>query len=168
MLLVRTLVFTILVPGFVAVWMPQWALGQWPERWAGFGSTAVPGWLLVFFGSSLYAQATARFFLDGKGTPAVWFTKPVAFLIGKEPERLVAGGLYRRTRNPMYLGVATSILGQGLIFHSTAVLAYGAIAWAVFHCAVLFIEEPHLRAREGESYLRFCREVPRWIPRLRS
>jgi len=37
MLLLRTLIFTVLVPGFVALWMPQLVLGQWPARWTGFG-----------------------------------------------------------------------------------------------------------------------------------
>jgi protein-S-isoprenylcysteine O-methyltransferase Ste14 len=94
--------------------------------------------------------------LQGLGTPA-----PVL-----PTSHLVVSGLYRYVRNPMYVGVAAAILGQGLLFGDKDTLAYGVLVWVAFHLFVFFYEEPTLRHRFGEEYEIFCRNVPRWIPRL--
>jgi protein-S-isoprenylcysteine O-methyltransferase Ste14 len=58
-----------------------------------------------------------RFALQGVGTPAPVF-----------PTRhLVVTGLYRCVRNPMYVAVVSTILGQGLILGSVALLEYGGL-----------------------------------------
>jgi len=70
-LLVKNLVFTIIVPGAVAVLVPRRILERWPTS-----DGAVP-WLLsagglvaVLAGASLYASALATFAFVGGGTPA--------------------------------------------------------------------------------------------------
>ncbi len=98
-----------------------------------------------------------RFALEGLGTPA-----PVL-----PTEHLVVTGLYRFVRNPMYVGVLSVILGQGLLLGDTQVLRYGAVVWLAFGLFVIGYEEPTLRRTFGEEYERFCANVPRWIPRLR-
>ena len=98
----------------------------------------------------------ARFAVQGVGTPAPIFP----------PRRLVVTGLYRYVRNPMYVAVVSTILGQGLIFGNFTLLAYGALIWLLFHVFVLVYEEPTLRAGFGSEYGLFCAAVPRWIPRL--
>ncbi|HKO03685.1 MAG TPA: hypothetical protein VJW51_02995 [Candidatus Acidoferrales bacterium] len=65
------------------------------------------------------------------------------------------------------MAVTTVIFGQGLLFGSVTVLAYGAAVWLAFHLFVLLYEEPVLRRRYGAEYDRFVAEVPRWLPRLR-
>jgi protein-S-isoprenylcysteine O-methyltransferase Ste14 len=98
----------------------------------------------------------ARFALQGIGTPAPVF-----------PTRhLVATGLYRYVRNPMYVAVVITILGQGLIFGNITLLQYGGIVWLLFHLFVLLYEEPTLTASFGSEYKSYCAEVPRWIPRF--
>src|SRR5215216_2750973 len=54
----------------------------------------------------------ARFVVEGVGTPA-----PAA-----PPERLVIGGLCRHVRNPMYLAVAATIVGQALLLGQFALI----------------------------------------------
>jgi protein-S-isoprenylcysteine O-methyltransferase Ste14 len=55
---------------------------------------------------------------------------------------LVVTGLYRYVRNPMYVAVVGTILGQGLIFGNVDLREYGALVWLLFHLFVLFYEEP--------------------------
>jgi len=62
--------------------------------------------------------------------------------------------------------VASTILGQRLVFGNVRVLAYGAVVWLLFHLFVLIYEEPTLRATFGREYEIYCSEVPRWIPRF--
>ena len=74
-------------------------------------------------------------------------------------------GLYRYVRNPMYVGVVSMLLGEALFFRSNALLVYAAGFWITTHLFILLYEEPVLRRQFGESYVRYCRTVNRWIPR---
>jgi protein-S-isoprenylcysteine O-methyltransferase Ste14 len=81
------------------------------------------------------------------------------------PKQLVARGLYRFVRNPMYVGVLLAILGQALWFESAATLWYAMVAALFFHLFVVFYEEPTLRRKFGESYAQYAKAVPRWMPK---
>jgi protein-S-isoprenylcysteine O-methyltransferase Ste14 len=81
------------------------------------------------------------------------------------PKRLVAAGLYRWVRNPMYVAVVWTLIGHALWFASGALWIYTALVFAGFHLFVTLYEEPSLERRFGESYLRYREAVPRWIPR---
>lgn len=98
----------------------------------------------------------ARFAVQGLGTPA-----PVL-----PTSRLVVTGLYRYVRNPMYVGVAALVFGQGLLFGNIRVLEYGVVVWIAFHLFVLGYEEPTMKATFNGEYEEFCKNVPRWIPRM--
>jgi len=166
MIWIRAAIFTVLVPGFVAGWMP-WRLlhsgrearafdpGVW--RWAGL--------MLALAGIAGYLLCALDFLLKGGGTPAIFFTRHLRFLLGEEPQAVVQQGLYRHSRNPMYLSVIAVILGLGVCFGSTSVLLYGFAAFVFFHFVVVLLEEPHLRRKGGESYRAYCRRTPRWLIR---
>src|SRR5437764_1603862 len=147
--------FFALAPGVTAGLVPWWLTG-WDAQ-----DTRAPlvvlGALLIAAGLVVLVQAFARFVVEGVGTPA-----PVA-----PTEHLVVGGMYRFVRNPMYVAVVSTIVGQALLFGSSLTLAYGLCAWLVMHLFVLTYEEPTLRKRYGNEYARFCANVPRWIPRVR-
>lgn len=164
MLYVRALIFTILVPGFVAGWAPWMVLDSGHEirafdaggwRWAGLA--------LAVAGICGYLLCTADFLLKGGGTPAIWFTRHLRFLLGEEPRTIVQRGLYRYSRNPMYLSVAAAVFGEGLFFGSAFLLLYGAVVVTFFQAIVVFVEEPHLRRKDGASYAEYCLKTPRWI-----
>jgi protein-S-isoprenylcysteine O-methyltransferase Ste14 len=75
-------------------------------------------------------------------------------------------GLYRHLRNPMYVGVVLTILGQALWLGSVTLLAYAAVVWAAFFVFVLAYEEPALARQFGAEYEAYRAAVPRWLPRL--
>jgi protein-S-isoprenylcysteine O-methyltransferase Ste14 len=152
---VRTLIFTVLVPGFWTVAMPYWLLprGVRPDLQ---GAGAV-GWLLIAAGIALYlACAFWGFALRGKGTPL-----PI-----DPPKKLVVEGPYRVVRNPMYWSVAFVMLGEAAVFHSLALAGLAAAFFAATNLFVLFYEEPVLRRKFGAEYEDYCRRVPRWLPHL--
>src|SRR5262245_18225710 len=97
-----SLVFLVVAPGVVAGLVPWWLTG-WAkaEPLPGWTILLPIGWALVGGGAFVLIQAFARFVHEGLGTPA-----PVA-----PTKRLVIGGVYRYVRNPMYLAVATTIIG---------------------------------------------------------
>jgi protein-S-isoprenylcysteine O-methyltransferase Ste14 len=155
---IRGLIFTVLVPGTIAVYVPT----VMSERLTPPGGLGEAGWLLIGTGTLGYLWCLLRFLVSG-GTPAIFFTRPVKFLLGEEPERLVQEGLYRYSRNPMYVSVLLVIFGQALRVGSPQIAEYGLIVWLGFHIVVVLLEEPHLREQRGPSYEEYCRHVPRWI-----
>jgi Phospholipid methyltransferase len=76
-------------------------------------------------------------------------------------------GAYRYVRNPMYLAVTATILGQVLLLGRPALLAYAAVVAGAMATFVYLYEEPTLAARYGHHYELYCAAVPRWRPRLR-
>lgn len=151
-----TILFLFVAPGTVAGIVP-WALSRWAFQppLLGWPGTRWIGVALIAAGAPVLLESFYRFAWDGRGTPAPPFP----------PRALVVTGFYRFVRNPMYVAVVSMILGQGLLFGSVPVLAWGAVAAAAFHAFVLWREEPKLRARYGESYAAYCRAVRRWWPR---
>src|SRR6202521_1973759 len=154
---IRTLIFTIMVPGFWSVVMPYSRLprGTRPDL-HGAGAA---GLLFIAGGIALYfACAFWGFALRGKGTPAIF----------DPPKKLVEAGPYRIVRNPMYWSVALVMLGEGLVFHSLALAELAGAFFVGTSLFVLFYEEPHLKRVFGGQYEDYCRRVPRWLPRFKS
>ena len=67
----------------------------------------------------------------------------------------------------MYVSVLLVIFGQAIRYRSWPIAEYGLFVWLGFHIVVVRLEEPHLREERGQSYDDYCRQVPRWIVRLR-
>lgn len=152
-----SLLFFCLAPGSVAGLVP-WLLTRWRFQapLLGVEATRYLGATLAGLGSAILLDCFARFALQGRGTPA-----PVM-----PTQTLVVAGLYRFVRNPMYLGLLGTILGQALLFGSLALLGYAALAWLGVHLFVVAYEEPTLRARYGAEYGAYCAGVGRWWPRV--
>ncbi|MGH7485585.1 MAG: methyltransferase family protein [bacterium] len=81
------------------------------------------------------------------------------------PTQFIAFGPFRYVRNPMSLGAVILIAGIGLCGRSGYVLAVAALAFVFFHGVVIFVEEPGLEQRFGESYSIYKSRVNRWLPR---
>lgn len=79
------------------------------------------------------------------------------------PVRLVTGGPYRYTRNPMYLGHLIFLLGLALTFRSWLGLFLFVITAIWFHRRVLR-DEARLQSLFGPDYASYCGRVARWIP----
>ena len=148
LLLIKNVVFTILIPGTVAVFVPVVVIAHAPAQ-ASIAAAA-----LLLTGGSIYAWCVWDFAVAGRGTPAP-FDPPI---------ELVVRGLYRYTRNPMYVGVLCVIAGWAVLFRAWPVLGYGACVAAAFHLFVVLYEEPHLRSVFGGAYQRYCESVGRWLP----
>ena len=118
---------------------------------------AIPPLLLFIVGAVVYLRCAWDFAVTGGGTPA-----PV-----DAPKRLVVTGIYRHTRNPMYLGVGAAVVGEAWMFRSLVLLVYFAIIFTVINCFVLFYEEPTLKARFGADYEAYKKAVPRWFVRMK-
>lgn len=152
--ILNTIVFTIFVPGTVALLIPRWLLGGFsrpangPATWLGI--------MCLVCGAAIYFRCAWEFAVRGLGTPA-----PIA-----PTKFLVTTALHRYVRNPMYIGVALGIMGEAALFRSVHVLEYAGLMLLIAHVFVVFYEEPTLHRQFGESYDAYRRSVPRWIPKF--
>lgn len=156
--ILKTLLFTVVLPGTFGVYLPYWFSTTGPPaplfvadgwRWLG-----IP---LMALGALGYFWCAWHFAVTGRGTPA-----PI-----DPPKVLVVQGLYRYVRNPMYVSVTSFVIGESLLWNARDVLLYVLAVFVGFNLFVLFVEEPTLRAQFGPAYDDYCRQVPRWLPRLR-
>jgi protein-S-isoprenylcysteine O-methyltransferase Ste14 len=150
----RVLLFTVLLPGLILVYAPWWwiitpdvAASSWPPSPA-----RAPGTIVMAIGLSIYAICAVRFVKEGFGTPAPW----------DPPRRLVTGGLYRWTRNPMYVGIVLALLGEAWLCASPPQLIYAACVAVAFHLRVVMYEEPTLRRLLGPEFDAYAVRVRRW------
>ena len=81
------------------------------------------------------------------------------------PARLVTGGPYAYTRNPMYLGHLIFLAGLALTLRSELGALIFVANVVFFHVRVRRDEE-RLREFFGEPYAEYCGRVKRWIPGL--
>ena len=144
---------------FFALWL--WLLPSWLGFYIDTTDAARWRWIAALpsvLGFAVALRCVWDFGRTGHGTPA-----PMV-----PPKKLVVVGFYRYVRNPMYLGSIVGWLGLWIVFGQATLLAI-AIAFALVLGVALFVvfyEEPTLRRKFGTDYEEYCRNVPRWMPRL--
>jgi len=162
MKLARHLLSVALLPFSVAVLVPLW-LARKNNTSPVIGTTGpqmlvqVVGLLLLAVGLILFSAALRNFVTEGEGTLAPW----------DPPRRLVVRGPYRYVRNPMISGVVFVLFGEALTLLSRPHFIWALIFLAVNSIYIPLLEETGLGHRFGDSYVEYCRHVPRFIPRFR-
>lgn len=152
-----TLLFTVLVPGTAVIGIPYFLLGLDWLPGNDIGVLRFFGLIPIIVGGIFYLWNAWDFTFTGRGTPAPVYA----------PRKLVTGRLYRRVRNPMYVGITSILLGESLLFMSLILLGYALFFWLIFHLFVVFYEEPHLEKIFGAQYREYREKVPRWIPGIK-
>ncbi len=148
----------IYMTGFVLLW--GWvALGV--RRFDRTLGVTLPAWteilgIIFMVGGGILALTCGGLFIVwGRGTPAPF----------DPPKEFVALGPYKYVRNPMYIGGLTVLIGWGLYLHSISILPLSLSVFLLVHLFALFVEEPGLEKRFGDSYLQYKKSVNRWIPK---
>jgi protein-S-isoprenylcysteine O-methyltransferase Ste14 len=140
-------------PGPVLVYIPyaitRFHIPQQPRWQIALALALVAVGLVPLF------ESIVRFVRVGRGT-----------LVPTAPtERLVVNGLYRYVRNPMYVGVLLSLIGEGLLVRSEGLFLFLAAGGLAMHFFVCFYEEPALTRQYPAQYPVYQEHVPRWLPR---
>lgn len=154
LLFLRTLIFTLLLPAAVTVYIPFILLNYGRELCSlPLGVFRFIGIFPAALGVGIYVWSAWDFGHFGKGTPAVY----------DPPKFLVTRGAYAHTRNPLFIGVGSLLLGEAIFFESLTLLLYTTAFFLVAHLFVVLFEEPGLKKKYGASYDAYRQSVPRWI-----
>ena len=154
-LFLRNLFFTILQPGMVAGFIPYYILG---DKWRNGVSQKFlfhhyAGIILFVIGIMITVSCIVSFAVKGRGT-----------LSPLDPtKKLVISGLYRYSRNPMYVGVMLILIGEAIFFQSSTLVTYLCWVFIAFNIFIFVHEEPRLRKAFGSAYNDYCRKVRRWL-----
>ena len=149
----RSLLWTVLFPGFFAGYVPWRYFGLRDVQVSLSDPVQLLGLLLTCAGAVLLAACIVEFARSGHGT-----LSPV-----DPPRHLVVRGLYQYVRNPMYLSV-TAIVLEVALTRSKALAVYWVVWFACVNVFVIGYEEPTLRRQFGASYDEYVDRVPRWVP----
>lgn len=145
----RAVLAYLALPGVVAFAIPGIVVTRIPNAL----SPSPLGIALFAVGAALHLWCVREFYLRGKGTLAPW----------APPAHLVTGGLYRYSRNPMYVAVLLVLAGWALAYSSRALAVYAGVVGIAFHLRVVLAEEPTLQRTFGEEWRTYRRAVPRWL-----
>ena len=80
---------------------------------------------------------------------------------------LVTSGIYQYSRNPAFLGFDLLYLGLLLMFFNWALCVVTIFAMVMYHLQIVKVEEAFLQAAFGEEYLKYKKEVCRYLGRKR-
>jgi protein-S-isoprenylcysteine O-methyltransferase Ste14 len=137
----------LILPGTVGFAVPLLLIA--PRAPLDIPAAVVP----LTLGAVVLLWCVRDFYVSGRGTLAPW----------DPPRGLVMTGLYRYSRNPMYVGVILILCGWAAGFRYWPLAAYAAVVAAAFHLRVLLYEEPMLEKSFGQQWEHYKRRVPRWI-----
>ena len=148
-MLLRAIMAFVAMPGIVAFALPL-GIGistHDPTRYVPLAAT------VLALGTLLLLACVREFYVTGRGTLAPW----------SPPRCLVTSGPYRWSRNPMYIGVVTILLGWWLLWDSRTLLTYTLVVACVFYVRVRVMEEPWAARHFGAEWETYRANVPRWI-----
>ena len=146
-------------------WMLLFAAAMWAlDRYCPIVTlVAAPwnrlGWLLIALAP--LAPATAM----------IQFRRAHTTINPLDPAKvsaLVTAGIYRWTRNPMYLGLSVLLLGWAVHLGTLSPFVLPPLFVLLMTRVQIVPEEYALRERFGEDFERYCRDVSRWLGRRRT
>ena len=145
----RALLAFLALPGIVAFAIPIY----WLISTSGTDLVKPLGLLPLLLGCAGLLWCVRDFYVFGKGTLAPW----------SPPQRLVTVGLYRYSRNPMYVSVVLILLGWAVSFGVRGLYWYTLFVGIAFHVRVVIAEEPWLRRTHCAAWDDYVRRVRRWL-----
>ena len=159
----KSVAYTILVPALIAWCGLPYVLAVFFPDALDLASARYIGVPVLLAGLALHFICTLAFIRQGRGTPAIWLTNSIKSVVGESPSVVVSRGVYRFSRNPMYIAALLIVLGEAILSEKIIVFIY-VLGLAMFlHGLVVFYEEPHLRKTLGSDFDEYARHTPRWL-----
>lgn len=138
----------IVVPALLMSWNEKLELPVYVNT-----TSRIVGAVICSMGLTATLYIVSKHIKTGRVTP-VAVEKPVKF---------IAEGIYKYSRNPMYITIWFTFLGGFLFFGHFLLLIYVLLAIPALHLFVVYKEEPELKKIFGKQYFDYLKEVPRWL-----
>jgi protein-S-isoprenylcysteine O-methyltransferase Ste14 len=142
---------------FLVLVLLGWVMHRWicplptPEIAAWWLPIAV-GSMLITAGFTFILLSLRLFQRTGQ-KPEPWTSTP----------EIVSTGIYRHSRNPMYLGMALIQLGLGVALGNLWIIVLTPVAMTLVYLIAVRHEEAYLKEKFGQPYQRYLQTVRRWL-----
>jgi len=156
MTVLKSLFFLILVPGLLIGVFP-YMISTTDTELISLGVLSYLALPFLLLGWVAMLWCFWNFTVNGRGTPA-----PI-----DPPKELVAVGLYRFVRNPMYVAGLVTLLGWILYSPSFSLILAFFLFLLATHLFVTLYEEPTLKKKFGAAYEEYLKQVPSWMPKFK-
>ena len=143
---------TLLAIGFLAGWLLHRVRPLALVPGARVPALVVAGWVLILAGLSFTFWGMLTF---ARARTSIMPNRPAS--------RVVTGGPYRFSRNPMYVGLTAAYLGLSVLANSAWPIIFLPIAIALLTSLVIRREEQYLARAFGADYDEYARRVRRWL-----
>ena len=114
---------------------------------------SIAGGIVLILAGVLVTRAAAR---------SMWAAKTSMIPI-RPTTAIVSNGVYRFTRNPMYVSMVAMYVGIALLIRAPWALVLLPLVVLLVDRLVIAKEERYLRGKFGETYTNYCSSVRRWI-----
>ena len=160
--------------------------GNWLFKWRSYFPLLMVPFLLIALQESKYLENDTR-----EKAQYLWeaFCFAVSFtglmvrcaVVGYAPKRtsgrnterqkadtLNTTGLYSVVRHPLYLGNFMIFLGMVLFVQTVWFIVLSILSFWLYYERIMFAEEEFLREKFGESFLRWAKRTPAFLPKFRN
>jgi protein-S-isoprenylcysteine O-methyltransferase Ste14 len=116
-----------------------------------------------------FIQCTVGLLMLGTAICAIAFARRAFITHGTHPnpyrptKALVETGLFRFSRNPIYVAFLLFVLAVALLANSLWLVIGALVVFVILHFGVVKREEEYLRTKFGRPYELYCSRVRRWI-----
>ena len=110
------------------------------------------GWAMITVGLGVILACAVRFRRAGTNVQT-----------SRPSTKLVVGGLYRFSRNPIYVGFMITFLGIGVATDSAWLLGLALVLFVILRIGVIAREEIYLERKFGDDYRAYKARVRRWL-----
>ncbi len=124
----------------------------WPAKFLAREFSAPLGVFVILSALAIAGLAVRE--MIGAGTPLD---------VRKAPSRIVTSGIFRRSRNPIYLGMILLYAGMAILLNSLWLLVLVPVLAVILQKGVIEREEAYLERNFGEEYRRYKAHVRRWV-----
>ncbi len=114
--------------------------------------STVGGMLIILIAGGFIGSARTLFVRSGQH-PAPWKPSP----------KLIVNGLYRFTRNPMYVGLTLVQIGLGVTVGNLWICVLALLSLLTVHFIAVLPEERYLTEKFGDSYTSYVTRVRRYL-----
>jgi protein-S-isoprenylcysteine O-methyltransferase Ste14 len=127
-------------------------------NWLSLGAEMVPspynhmGWFLIVIGLVSAQWEKVRF---AKAETTFWTFD--------NPDKMITDGLFRFSRNPMYLGLGLLTIGAALVSNNYLSLFLVGVYFVTAQLWYIPFEEERMREKFGDEFLEYCQKIRRWL-----
>lgn len=125
----------------------------WLDRGSAYGATLwslLPGGAITVLGACVIYLGRKAYGVQAR-------------VYGLKENELIEHGIYRRSRNPQYLGYWLMFVGAAIASGSLLAFGFAFIFALLVHGYITIVEEPHLKRHFGADYTLYCQRVARYF-----